>query len=579
MVGVLKSDIDKVTTAFSTLLSAENSQSEELDSTNYINIKHSPIVNKPVLGDVWNVYISNINSLKYFHVQNIENFEYIQSISSELDKYESTSKKLPKVGNLIAARDYNGFWYRARVQSITELGFYVCYIDFGVSNVLVTDFKTLPKKLISVKPMAYCCYFKNVSKEDENKLSVLDLFDSIYKFYSSHQITATFLSNNDPYLVELSCNGNNVLDILYNLVWNGIVPSISDDPINLEKFKLLNEIFPNSRKAVVCIEPVFSINHFYVETESSYKIGEDIRTEIENQTKWIPVLYPEEGQIVIAKNTVDLKLYRARVIMKYDNCEEYKCFLIDCMTFENCSEIFEPSDYLRIAPPVKIHCSLDMPKKYSGDMLESINLAFINEIAECIDESKVIHIKIIGDPCVIDLEIGDVDIYQIIRPCDVRVINALNFNSLKVRLSSPGEHKILNVLQSTKKFRTVSNPEVFKLYVAKIKTKYKRVKYMGEHKLSFKVKLVDEVCIHQKIIVDELYELPKTIINVKTIDLFCSLGLNTISYSNELFVDICNNSKTKFKMVVIKNNHFKFHTVKLFLGSKDITSMICNQPL
>jgi len=576
MVGKLKNDIiDEVVTEISTLLSFENSQTEELDSSNSNHVKYIPILNKPVLGDVWNVYVSNINSLKYFHVQNMNNYEYIQSISSKLNKYDSTSKKLPKVGHLIAARHHNGTWYRAKVQSITELGLNVCYIDFGVSKVLITVYKDLPKELASIKPMAYHCYFKSVSKEDENKLSVLDLFDSIYKYYCSYKITATFLSNNDPYLVTLSHNGKDVQDILYDLIWDGIAPSISDDPINHAKLIILNKMFSSSKTGVVLVEPIFPKNHFYVETEFSYQIGKTITTEIESQTKWIPVLHPEEGQIVIAKNTNDLKLYRARVIKKYEDSEEHKCFLIDCAVFENCFEMFEPTVYLRTAPPVKIHCSLDISINFSGDILESMNLAFINEIAESKGKSKFIKIKKIGNPCIIDLEISGLNIIQVIKPCEVRVINDKHFNSFKVRLNSSGTKKISDVLKSTKKFFPISNPEFFQLYVTKIDQQYKRVKYMGQFGEGFKVMLVDEV--PTKIIVDELYAIPKSIINVKTTDLYCSLGLNITDYSNKLFIDICNNGNVKFKMVVITNDHINGHTVKLFLNSKDITPMICNQ--
>ncbi|XP_060871113.1 uncharacterized protein LOC132945400 [Metopolophium dirhodum] len=577
MVGKLKNNvIDKAVTEISTLLSFENSQTEELNSSNNNHVKNIPIVNKPALGDVWNVYVSNINSLKYFHVQNMDNYEYIQSICSKLDKYDSTSKKLPKVGHLIAARDLNGTWYRAKVQSITESGLNVCFIDFGISKVLVTVYKDLPKELASIKPMAYHCYFKSVSKEDENRFLDLDLFDSIYKYYSSYKITATFLSNNDPYLVTLSHNGKDVLDILYNLLWDGIVPSISDDPINHAKLIMLNKIFSKSKTGVVSVEPIFSNNHFYVETEFSYQIGKTITTEIKNQTKWIPVLHPEEGQIVIAKNTNDLKLYRARVVKKYEDSEEHKCFLIDCATFENCFEMFEPTDYLRTTLPVKIHCSLDISINFSGDIQESMNLAFINEIAESKGKSKIIKIKKIGNPCIIDLEISDLNIIQVIKPCEVRVINDKHFNSFKVRLNSPGVKKITDVLRSTKTFFPISNPNIFQLYVTKIDQQYKRVKYMGEIKGGFKVMLVDEVPI--KIVVDQLYAIPKSIVNVKTTDFYCSLGLNKTDYSNKLFIDICNNGNVKFKMVVITNDHINAHIVKLFLNSKDIKSMICNQP-
>ncbi|KAF0772640.1 Nuclease domain-containing protein 1 [Aphis craccivora] len=574
MVEKLTCDMSEVANQFSTLLSFKNSQSEELNSTNNI---HIPVINKPIRGDVWNVYVSNINSLKYVHVQNIENYEYIQLISTELDKHVSTLTKLPKVGDLIAARDYDGVWFRATVESITELGLYVTFIDFGISQALVTEFKDLPKELYSVTPMAFYCCLRNVSKEIDNRLSVLDLFDAIRKFFNCYQITTTFLSNNEPYLVTLSHNKNDVLDIVYNLVWDGIVPGISDDPINCAKIKMLNKIFPNSKTEVANIGPVLSMNHFYVETELSYQTGKAIRTEIENHTKWIPVLHPEEGQIVIAKNTNDLKLYRARVIMKYHNCEKYKCFLIDCMTFENCSEMFKPSDYLRTAPPIKLHCSLDISKKCCNHILESINLAFIDEIAKCIGESKVMHVKEIDNPCVIDLEIGNLNLFQVIEPCEVTVINYWSMNYFSVRLNSSEAKQIQHVLNTTKILPTVSNPELFKLYVAKNESQYKRVKYLGKNEFGLRVKLVDEfVC--QKIFVGELYELPNSIVNKKTTDLPCSLGLDKLSYSNRLFVDICKNGKTKFKMVVINDNGINALIVKLFLDCNDITLMICNQP-
>jgi len=573
MVGKLKNNVtNEVVTELSTLLSVENSPTKEIDSLNNI-----PIVNKPVLGDVWNVNVSNINSLKYFHVQNINNYDYIQSIGSELDKYDSTLKKLPKVGHLIAVRDSNGSWYRAKVQSITDLGLNVSYIDFGISNVKVTDYKDLPKALASIKPMAYRCYIKKVLKEDENMLSVQGLLDYVCKFFGSHKITATFLSNSDPYLVTLSHNGKDVLDILYNLVWDGIVPNISDDPINLKKLKMLNKIFLKSKTKVVLVEPIFSMNHFFVETELSYETSKTIRTKIENQKKWIPVLHPEEGQIVIAKSTYDLKLYRARVIKKYEDSEEHKCFLIDCVAFVNCLEMFEPSDYLRTAPPVKIHCSLDISINVSNHILESMNLAFINEMAECKGKSTFMKIKKNKNTCLIDLEVGDLNMIQVIKPCEVRVINVEHFNSFKVRLNSSGAKKLSDVLKSTKTFFPVSNPEVFQIYIAYINKQYKRVKYIGECMGNFKVKCVDEVPIN--VVVDELYALPKSIMNVVTTDLYCSLGLeNKTNYLNKLFIDICNNDKVKFKMVVTKNDYMNAHIVRLFLDSKDVTSMISNQP-
>jgi hypothetical protein len=335
----------------------------------------------------------------------------------------------------------------------------------------------------------------------------------------------------------------------------------------------MNEIISGYKATVVCIEPIISIKNFYVETEFSSEINKNIRTIIDNKKNWISVLHPKKDEIVIAKITLDNKLYRARFLMHYEDCKVYKCFLIDCGTIVDCTEFFEPCDYLQTAPPVKIHCSLNALHTIKDSLLESLTISFIDELAEYSNDLKTMDIIKIGSACIVDLEIKGLKMSKVIKPCEVTVVDIKHINLFKIRLNTTGMRKIIDVLRCVKKLSIVSNPKIFELYIAKIGDHNKRVRFMDYNNLGFEVILVDEK--PNKFIVNQLFELPKSIRNTQTTDIFCSLGLNKQKYSEKKFIDICDNGKTKFLMVVIKNNDIEGHIVKLFLKYQDVTTMIC----
>jgi len=534
-------------------------------------------LDKPALGDVWNVYVSKIDSLKYFYIQKTDHFEYIKTISSALELMKDDlmkSKKSPKIGNLIAVHDdESDLWYRAKIKKKNESGLFVCFIDFGDAEVLVKDFKKLPIELTNIKPIAHHCLFNNLSKIDE-KVVTDDLFYLINNYLINNEMTVNFLSNVQPYSVILSHNGKDFLDIISGLILEGIVPGIFDDRIERAKYKMLNKMSTHNLIGVSVVEPIISIKHFYVETEFSNEIGKKVRNKIENQKNWIPVLHPDPGKIVITRSTQDKKLYRARVILYYEGCIEYKCFLIDCGTFEICSEFFEASDYLRTTPPVKISCCLNESDNVVDNLLESITISFLDEMNECKNSIKMLNVIKVGSPCTVDLEVDNLKMSKILKPREVKVIDIYHINLFIVLLNVNGMRTIVEVLKNKRKFCTVSNPKMHELYVAKVNQQYKRVKYVGRQNSDFKVMLVDELPL--EFMTDELYELPKSIQNIKTMELCCSLGLNSNNYSKKKFIDICKNGKTTFLMVVIKNDHTNGHIVKLFLNSTDITTMIVN---
>lgn len=537
------------------------------------DIKHVPNLNKPTLGDDWNVYVSQIDSFQYFYVQNTKHLEYIQTISSSLELVSITPKKIPKVGSLIAACDNSGIWYRAKVKRKTKLGIFVCFIDLGDCEVLVTDFKNLPAEFIGINSLAHRCYFKNFLTRDE-KFFDSDIFYFIKRFFTMNEVKCIFSNNTEPYSVTLLYNGKNLLDIISELVWDGIVPGLFDDPIHVKKRKMLNKIFSSQKPVnVSVVEPIISTEHFYVETEFSNKIGIKIRTEIEKNKKWVSVVHPEEGKIVIAKNPRDMKLYRARIMLNYESSDKYKCFLIDCGEIEICSELFEPSSYLSTAPPAKIHCSLNASKKYNDSLLKSMTIGFVDEITECNNTPKIMDVIEVGSPCIVDLEIAGLKISKLICPYEVRVVNISNINTFKVRLYTKNMHKIINVLKSTTNVRIVSDPKLFNIYMCKFNNKYKRVKFLGYINSKFDVMFIDE--LPEFIVIDELYKLPKSIQNIETKDMYCSLALSPQIYSNQKFIDICKNRNPKFMMLVIKTDYVQGHVVKLYLNNLDVETMIC----
>lgn len=537
------------------------------------------IADKPNSGDIWRVKVPKLDSLKYFYVQNLMKFEQIQAICSNYAYYEndlSISISVPSVGKLIAARDENNIWYRAEVKEINESGLSVSLVDFGCVQIMAADFKNLPRELMDMEPMTCLCSLKNLSSKDEQMLMDSNLFILIIEHFTVNEMSATFFNNVEPYPIELSSKGVDVLNIISELVWEGIIPGLFNDLIAMAKYRMLEDVRSLHRNEVSRIEPIISTEHFYVETKYSEGVGKNIRNEIENEKSWTPVIHPEEGEIVVVKNEKNKKLYRARIVLNYDNFEGCKCFLIDCGTFEDCTTFFQANRYLRTAPPVKMHCSLNASARYSDCITESMVYSFIEEVTECKSNNERLTMDVIktGNPSIVDFSIGCLKISEVIQPREVKLISMLHLNSFKVQLVST-IRKVSDALQAIdhQTLIKVKDPKFFGIYITKCNQKYKRIRYLGKFYSKFGAKLVDEDC--KRITVEELYKIPEAIESIKILDIHCSLGLNLKVYSKKKFDELCilNNHKT-FLMVVVKNDYMDGHIVKLFIDSKDVTTLI-----
>lgn len=583
---------EKVNSVLALHKQKENSVEKEVlinsTSVNFSSNSHNectPILETPTKGTIWNGYVTDLNSIKYFFVQHANNLTYVEStLCSILESIECSSKLIiPKVGDIVAARYKDGFWYRAKVKKVNAVELKVCFIDYGNKDERITEFKRLPIDLIQMKPLAHRCSFKNIPKGDEDILSNSNFSSILDQFFATNKVTVNFLNFNEPYIVTLWLNGRNVYDIITDFIWNGIVPGTVPDSIEIEKQKLIHKMSNYNRLEVACIKPIISTERFFVTTKYCEKLSKKIITEIKNEKNWVSVLEPEVGQIVVARCSQNNELFRARLVMSYPDSEIYKCFLIDHGTFEDCSQLYVPSNSLCSIPPVKIHCSLNV--KYSDNSLQkTINVAFIDEINTLLKNKKIIQIKVIEvcSPCIVDLRVKNLSISQVIEPCKVKIVHITDTNSFIARLDSAEFCNVLNVLKNKSKLNKALNPVLLDLYVAKFDDQYKRVKLVGRSEERFEVVRVDEYDRKggkSMQYVADLYQLPKSIENALTIDVDCSLDLRsntTLSVSRNKFIEICDYGKATFTMVVTKNDYENGHLVKLFTNSKDILTLICD---
>jgi len=536
--------------------------------------------------------VSKIDSLKYFYVINVNDLEYLKTSMrpalEAISRSDSTSSRtLPKVGDLIAARCSDGSWCRGKVKRNNKCGLYVCSVDFGDQEEIVTEFKTLPKDLADVKPTAHRCRFKNLPKGTEVRLSESNL-SVLSQYFSADRMTATFFNDNEPFAVTLSLDGKDVFDTLNELIWEGVVPRRPfGDPIAEAKRAMLDEIVERRVAVrVVRVGPVASTEHFYVETKRCNELARRIRDEIDSAGTRSPVSRPAAGQTLIARCEKRRKLYRARLVWNYPGGgTRYRCFLVDRGEFEDCSEFYRPTtEWLLTAPPVKIHCSLDVAKLYSETVRESVARCFVDELAtRSRSDRTVLEVREAGSPCVVQLRVNGLNVGDVIRPCPVRVIDVYKSfgtsRAFTARLSCAASRKVSDALKCTKTFREAENPSPRRLYAAELGDRFRRVKLIGTCAPSrHRVLEVDNQ--RSRFVVDRLYELPKSVADVQTTDLYCTLApapgdpAGCGRFSAKRFAEICDHGNTTFQMVVVKNDHANGHLVRLFLKSKDVSAEI-----
>ncbi|CAI6344848.1 unnamed protein product [Macrosiphum euphorbiae] len=109
------------------------------------------------------------------------------------------------------------------------------------------------------------------------------------------------------------------------------------------------------------------------------------------------------------------------------------------------------------------------------------------------------------------------------------------------------------------------------MYGALVNDRWYRAEIKNKFKSSMDIMLVD---MGSTVInVENVYELPKHLENIKYLTLRCSLGLDQKYFSLYKLKEICN-SKTEFMMILFENNNVDGHLIRLFLNDEDVTTII-----
>ena len=132
----------------------------EIKPTSVTQEKYDPI---PIPENSINIYISSINSVHLFYVQQSNCEENLATLMEKVNQVcTSGSCTTPNnwfVGMICFARFSDGVWYRSRIDEVTDDQVMVNYIDYGNSQLVSkTDVLSINKDLLQM-PFALPCRF------------------------------------------------------------------------------------------------------------------------------------------------------------------------------------------------------------------------------------------------------------------------------------------------------------------------------------------------------------------------------------------------------------------------------------
>lgn len=509
------------------------------------------------------VCIIHFISLKNFYVQDKCNKQIIQEISTSLQCLDDELLTLVslKPGDLVAAKyKSDGLWYRAKILNKKQNACTVQFIDRG-NKELTSKIKKLPEKLCSYQPMAYHCMLDDVSNEEQIITTNTDVYDSIFKFMTSNNVILKFLNDAEPYVVKMKWDNRNIKIFLNNIISYGIT---------FETYKTLKQFDQSGTKMEVKLIYTASINEFYVATEDSEEIKNKIDHELQYGTVWKQVTEFKFGEMVIGKSTIDNCWYRVRILKIHDK-SKCTCHLIDYGTQVLCTDFYEAVGYLKSTPPNIKRCSLYMPNTKRKILLDTLSKSFIDEMAICEDQKKIISIKDTGEPWIVELVVDNLNIASVIGPKPVLVLQVNHVNAFKVQIDTQKRRAIISELNKIETLEMKKKPVLNHLY-AFFYDQWCRVKLIKRFQGKMEVIMVDNggqllTNVHQ------LYILPKHMLHAKYLTMHCTLGLDEAHYSSNKLRELGKHN-SKFMMLVLKHDPINGHLVQLLKDNNDVTSMI-----
>lgn len=555
----------------------------------------------------WCIAINRFESFNEFYVKKVDHEcnnnnnddTQLNYIANNLDDFPQP----PPIGTLVAALTdkNNGLWYKAEVLNPIKTNLVVRIISDGTVCKAI-KVKVLPCIFSDEKLYFRCCLDQEIV--DVNMNDPLNL-DIISEMMAKYKWIMTTTSNTEPYKVTLTYDGVDCLDMLYTVLTKDhhdtsnnnkmsesgpILKNIElnddhakstlENPLNNipeEKIDEINLILPEVE--IVVIKYVETFQYFYVQSESlSMLYMKQIAEDLDVSIVELSLNDCMVGSIVVTLSTYFNCWCRAKIETITDAISA-KCYLLDLGDYEECTEFYKPTEFLRVCPPLVRRCSLYAPKLAGQE--NEIWFPNINDMFKDITSIDGVKFNMIirtqGDPCVVSLQLEDSDVGEMMYPLYVQLTHVKSFTDFKIKAISSDQKCMNQLLESymdTTDMLEVSNPIVGELYLTKIKSKYVRVKL--ESLSGCKNLVIDIDDTLDMLSVTNLYELPDSIRKIPMLCMTCSLILDDEkeNYCLSSFQKLANPNVTFVMCIITENDGTTPNQVKLYIDNKDVLDFI-----
>lgn len=535
----------------------------------------------------WTVVVSRFESFKEFFVEKVNNKCYLNSSNSNSQLENVIPQPL---------------------------------VDSNVAKKNVTSNDTSSEKLFY-----HCCLEDEIDDENLNDPKNVSIISSIMM---TEWILKTS-SDREPYIVTLTRDGINCIDILYSILFEDDIdnhdcskPSevLQEKPntvINIEPYDKYHDSLPEIPKnsiakktsskpiiespnnnitkkinmendvvfldiETVTVKSIDTFQYFYAHSENlSMLYMERINNELDMCIVELPISHTMIDFIVVTSSRKFNCWCRAKIDQIQSDGTRAYCYLLDFGCYEECYEFYKPTDFLRTCPPIVRRCSLHAPQ-FAGKENE-IWFANIDDMFRdilTIDRIKF-DMTVIkdGDPCVVSLRLeaaGNAEVVEMLCPLYTQVTYVKSLSNFTVTALSAEQKVVVELLENSNDIPMVlvKNPIVGNLYLAEIKLKLKRVRFEAYGGYKYVVHDVDDTL--DNLSVDNLYELPEKIRNCPIFTMTCSLinNKNEHMYSLKTFKKYVS-AKVTFIMCIITESDGKTpNYVKLYIDNMDVLDIL-----
>ncbi|XP_054285717.1 maternal protein tudor-like isoform X2 [Macrosteles quadrilineatus] len=298
---------------------------------------------------VFSGFVSNINSLNDFFVQEVgceESLEMIVNALTAAETFETVSEV--NENDLVAALfTDDGSWYRAKVTKKSENGIEVLFIDYGNSSIS-TEFRTLPPELAEKTALAKHCALQLPEGVEEWTESALEKFMEI-SAEGCTQFDLKLITEGDPAIVVLHSNDKCVNEELKpfcdsNAPVTAKTESASPDLTGYDK--------------VVYISHINGPNDFYIQVDGAETELDTLRDELTDVSSFETlenITDDMKNQIFGALFVDDESWYRAKLLNISE--EGTKVLFVDYGNSAITSQFVKLPEKFLEKEPVALHCT------------------------------------------------------------------------------------------------------------------------------------------------------------------------------------------------------------------------------